>query len=152
MPYPLRNILAPIQFDDPEFFALRVARHFAIQNGAALWLLHVVPHAPAINEPGVGLTAHSPEEQKAKTEMEGIAAERLDGVKYQILTRVAEPTETPRAILEAARVINADLIVMKTHGRRGLAHLILGSVTEAVVREANCAVMTLTSSAEAKLT
>jgi universal stress protein A len=42
------------------------------------------------------------------------------------------------------------LIVMKTHGRRGLSHLILGSVAEEVVRSAPCPVLTLTASAQVK--
>ena len=45
-------------------------------------------------------------------------------------------------ILDVARTHHVDLIVMGTHGRRGLAHLVLGSIAERVVREAPCAVMT----------
>ncbi len=46
--------------------------------------------------------------------------------------------------------VDADLIIMKTHGRRGLSHLILGSVAEEVVRSAPCPVLTLTASAQVK--
>jgi universal stress protein A len=48
-----------------------------------------------------------------------------------------------QVIISVAREIGADLIVIATHGRRGLAHLIMGSVTEKVVREAPCTVLTI---------
>jgi hypothetical protein len=46
--------------------------------------------------------------------------------------------------------VDADLIVLKTHGRHGFAHLVLGSVAEEVVRSAPCAVLTLTPTAQQK--
>jgi nucleotide-binding universal stress UspA family protein len=49
-----------------------------------------------------------------------------------------------------AREVDADLIVLKTHGRKGLSHLILGSVAEEVLRTAPCAVLTLTPLAQQK--
>jgi nucleotide-binding universal stress UspA family protein len=52
-----------------------------------------------------------------------------------------------RAINEVAAEIDADLIVLKTHGRHGITHLILGSVAEEVVRSAPCAVLSLTPTA-----
>jgi universal stress protein A len=52
--------------------------------------------------------------------------------------------DTPaRAILDAAAKVNADLIVMGTHGRTGMKHVLLGSVAERVVRLATCPVMTV---------
>ena len=48
-----------------------------------------------------------------------------------------------RLIIELAKQKHADLIVMGTHGRRGLSHLLLGSVAERVVRTAECPVMTV---------
>jgi hypothetical protein len=55
----------------------------------------------------------------------------------------------PKAILAFARDLNADLIVMATHGRTGVKHLFFGSVTEAVVRNAVCPVLTLRFTPEA---
>lgn len=50
---------------------------------------------------------------------------------------------TARSIVESARDSKADLIVMGTHGRHGMAHLLLGSVAERVVRIATCPVLTV---------
>jgi nucleotide-binding universal stress UspA family protein len=50
--------------------------------------------------------------------------------------------------VQVAGEVDADLIVMKTHGRKGLSHLILGSVSEEVVRIAPCPVLTLTAAAQ----
>jgi nucleotide-binding universal stress UspA family protein len=54
---------------------------------------------------------------------------------------------TARTIVESAQNVNADLIVMGTHGRGGLSHLLLGSVAERVVRTAECPVLTVRSHA-----
>jgi universal stress protein A len=152
MAYPIRTILCPMQFDDPELIAFHVAKQLAQQNGAGLCLMHVVPIVPAIGEPAVATTVHAREEEKAKQELQQTANQHLAGVKYQILTNVAGPNETAHAVIRAAKEVDADLIVMKTHARHGLAHLILGSVAEQVVRESPCAVLTLTSAAKQRFT
>ncbi|MGH7933717.1 MAG: universal stress protein [Candidatus Binataceae bacterium] len=152
MAYPFRTILKPMQFDDPELIAFQVAKQIAQEHNATLCLLHIVPIVPAIGEPHVGVTVHAHEEDRAKKQLQEIADQNLAGVKYQILTRVAGPTDTAKAVVQTAREVNADLIVMKTHGRHGLAHMLMGSVTEQVVREAPCAVLTLTSAAKDRFT
>jgi universal stress protein A len=147
MPYPFRVILVPIQFDDPALVALGVAKKMAKDMGATIHLHHVVPILPAIGEAKIADTAHIAEEGKAKQSLQQIADREMAGVKYQIHTNVAAPNETAEAIIRLAKEIDADLIVLKTHGRQGLAHLIMGSVAEEVVRTAPCMVLALTSSA-----
>jgi nucleotide-binding universal stress UspA family protein len=63
----------------------------------------------------------------------------------------AAPRALARAVVTVASEIDADLIVMKTHGRNGLSHLILGSVAEEAVRSAPCPVLTFTSAAQLKV-
>jgi hypothetical protein len=63
-------------------------------------------------------------------------------------TRFAARKGLAKAINHLAVEVDADLIVLKTHGRRGFSHLILGSVAEEVVRSAPCAVLTLTPTAQ----
>jgi nucleotide-binding universal stress UspA family protein len=148
MSYPFKKILSPLQFDDPEFVALGLSTQIAKDTGGTVYLLHVVPILPALGEPETGVTVHARAEDEARRRMEEIARDKLSGLKSEILTRVAGPGETAKALLETASDIDADLIVMKTHGRHGLAHLIMGSVAEQVVRQAHCAVLTLTSAAK----
>jgi universal stress protein A len=152
MAYPFRTILKPMQFDDPDLIAFRVAKQLAQEHGAMLHLLHVVPMLPAIGQPHVAKSGNPQEEGPARQRLQEIANQHLQGVKYQIMTRAAGPADTAQAVLDAAKEIDADLIVMKTHGRRGISHLFVGSVTEKVVREAPCAVLTLTTEAKRKFT
>ena len=62
-----------------------------------------------------------------------------DGVEAEAIARRGSPD---RVVLELAAERSADLIVMGTHGRTGLAHAFLGSVAERVAREADCPVLT----------
>ena len=73
-------------------------------------------------------------------------------LKSEIITKIAGPGEVARSVLEAAAELDSDLIVLKTHGRSGLAHFVMGSVAEQVVRRAHCAVLTLTPTAKERHT
>lgn len=148
MSYPFKKILCPVQFDDPEFVALGLTRQIAGEAGGTVYLLHVVPIIPAIGEPETGVTVHARAEDDARKRLLETAEKQLAGLKCEVMTRVAGPGETAKAVLEAARDVDADLIVMKTHGRQGIAHFIMGSVAEQVVRQAHCAVLTLTATAK----
>ena len=80
-------------------------------------------------------------EQVAKEKLQEIAQKHLGGgIGYEILTRVGGAAE---GILETAKAVGAELTVLATHGRAGLAHFFLGSVAEQVVREASCPVLTI---------
>ena len=150
MVYPCQSILNPIQFDDPSLTALGVAKLIAVEHGASLHLLHVVPKLRALGEPEVSEDKDSPAEEKARTRLQEIAAQHLVGVRYQIHTAASPERSLAKAVVRVAGEVNADLIVLKTHGRTGLSHLILGSVAEEVVRTAPCAVLTLTPTAQEK--
>ena len=150
MSYPFRSILAPISFDDPALTALGMAKEIALTHSATLHLLHVVPMLQAFGEPDVEEGKHTPEEKKAEIELNEIAARHLAGVNTVIHTCLASDRGMAHAIIRIAGEIDADLIVMKTHGRKGLSHLLIGSVTEEVLRGSPCAVLTLTSAAQEK--
>jgi universal stress protein A len=122
----------------------------AQDSGATLHLLHVVPMVSAIGEPAVSAAMHSREEDKAIEELKKIADKHLKGLKCELHTRFAALKGLAKAINQVAVEVDADLIVLKTHGRHGFAHLVLGSVAEEVVRSAPCAVLTLTPTAQQK--
>jgi nucleotide-binding universal stress UspA family protein len=150
MAYPYKSILNPIQFDDPTFLALGYAKQLTIDSGATLHLLHVVEKYPALGEPKISENDNIRDEDTARQQLTEIAQQHLSGVPHQIHVAAAAPRALAEAVIYVANEVNADLVVMKTHGRRGLAHLILGSVAEEVVRSAPCPVLTLTASAQAK--
>jgi len=134
-----KKILCPIDLDDDNSFsALSYASGLAEQNSATLYLLHVarIP-GPDMDAP-VAIGPHPHWELEAQRNLEAIAQQRLDAkVAYEVAVRggIAESV-----IVELAAELEIDLIVMATHGRSGLAHLVLGSVAEAVIREAPCPV------------
>jgi len=147
MTYPYRSILNPIAFDDPTLLALGLAKEIALAHGATLHLLHVAPTVGAIGEPDVSEDPGAPGEHRSLPMLEEIAAKHLGGVKYKLHTASSTERLFAKAIVRVAAEVEADLIILKTHGRTGLSHLLIGSVAEEVVRTAPCPVMTLTSAA-----
>jgi nucleotide-binding universal stress UspA family protein len=137
-----KKILCPIDFDENSIAALDSAAELARESGAIVEVLHVVP----INmQPGAGqiyIDVYSAQQEAAQAKLAEIAKTHLAGVKCELRVTVAQPAV---AILHAQKAGRADVIVMSTHGRRGLAHLFLGSVAEHVVREAPCPVLTFRS-------
>jgi universal stress protein A len=148
MAYPYRSILVPIEFDDPSLAVLAVAKQIAADKQATLHLLHVVQMLPAFGEPDVRPMAHTLEDEKALTMLKEIGSQHLDGAKHEIHVAGAAPRSLAKAVVRQATEVEADLIVLKTHGRKGLSHLILGSVAEDVVRTAPCPVLTLSPAAQ----
>ena len=141
------SILAPIDFSVHAREALRYARELAAFYEASLTLLHVIEDTlhPAFYGPGVGsiYDAHPDIEEKAAERLEDFYR-KVNGPDVE--TRfAAQPGRAPRAIAQRADEDSHDLIVMATHGRTGLDHFLMGSVTEKVVRHAPCPVFTVKS-------
>ncbi len=139
------HVLCPIDFSETSVRATAYARAFADWYGATLTLLHVVPTFDAAIEPAVGV---------GEAERILLATSR-DEVLAELRRRSGPPAEGDRTslvadsgvvhttILRHASTLPADLLVMGTHGRSGFSRLLLGSVTERVVRHAPCPVLTV---------
>jgi universal stress protein A len=140
MAFPFRRILSPVAFDDNSLVAMDVAAEFARQNEGVVFLLYVVP----MSEPPVGGPAYVQlykDQAKADHEkLSEIGAKRLRGVKYEIMTDTGNPATV---ILRTAQNLAVDVVVMATHGHKGLAHFFLGSTAEAVLRKATCPVLSI---------
>jgi universal stress protein A len=141
MPILFHSILVPVDFDENSRTALDLAKQLAAVGDATLHLMHVVG---ILLTPGEAASVIVAREDDVKAELEKIAREQLSGTRHQVHIRTGD---TARAIVETARDLRADLIVMPTHGRRGLPRFFLGSVAERVVREAPCPVLTVRPSA-----
>ncbi len=143
---PLRTILVPVDFSDASALALRYARALAEAFGSAVHLLHVVqdPYVQpwAAEALGVSLAGVLERwEQDALAQLERLLPPSERGsLAVTCATRVGHPFVE---ILGYAAETHADLIVMGTHGRGPVAHMLLGSVTERVVRRAPCPVLTV---------
>jgi nucleotide-binding universal stress UspA family protein len=143
----IRVILHPTDFSDRSADALRVARTLARDHGARLVLLHVASNE--ITAEGMVIIPTDPAVyREALDEMRG----RLGGpdLKFPVESAVREG-DAAAEILRAAGEIPCDLIVMGTHGRRGLGRLLMGSVAEAVLRRALCPVLTIRAALPGRL-
>ncbi len=135
-----KRVLCPVQFDDKNSAAaLALAKEIAQQNKGKLFVLNVVsPHADPTRVGGAAMAAH--DEKLAEQEIARIKREVLADTDHETVLLIGNPAEE---IVKAEREYGADLVVMATHGRTGVSHLVLGSVAERVVRESSCPVLTL---------
>ncbi len=149
MGYPYKSILCPIDFEENSLAALDYARRLAADTGATLHLMHALPILPMLSDRGMPMADdEASAEAEAMRRLKEAARRRLGKTPYALHTRVAFVSDVARSILGVARDLGADLIVMATHGRSGLRHIFVGSVAEAVVRNAVCPVLTLRPGAE----
>jgi universal stress protein A len=137
-----RKILCPIDFSEHSLAALDLAVKVVQQNDAKLYLLNVAPvPAGAAGFQPVPLDAYPFHEKDRQEELVKLAPERIPAaVRYETLVISGDPAER---VLETTRGLAADLIVIGTHGRKGVSHLVLGSVAERVVRESKAPVLTV---------
>jgi nucleotide-binding universal stress UspA family protein len=141
----LRKLLFPTDFSEASEVAWPYAMTLAEQFGAEMIFLHVVPEGAG----EVHFVAGFPCGYRP-TNMAGWSHDHLrrdvmskaSGSKVPVTPRVREGLASWEIVKEA-REAGADMIVMGTHGRAGLAHLLRGSVAEVVVREAPCPVITV---------
>jgi len=137
----INTILHPTDFSRPARDAFELACGLASQHQAKLLLVHVVspPPPPPLpyNEAGMGTV-----EQDAELAYRQL--EEMRSAKSQVQIEYVMAEGRPAAeVVRIARETGADLIVMGTHGRTGLPHLVMGSVAEQVVRDAPCRVITV---------
>jgi universal stress protein A len=136
-----KKILCPVDFDANSLVSLRLAAELGKEGKATLRMLHVVAMPPG---PEVALP-FGRMEATARARLEQLARQRIRGkARYEIDIMMGDPGVE---ILLAAKRWGADVIVLATHGRKGLRHLVLGSVAEHVVREAPCPVLTVSPKA-----
>ena len=140
----IRKILVPTDFSDLSLAAMEYATSVATHDDAEIHLIHVVENVPAVAFHTVDLDAEAivrNAEKKALEELKQFIAEKLNGRTDLIpIVRCGIPHEQ---IVDFAKREHVDLIVMATHGRTGLAHVLMGSVVEKVVRESTIPVLTV---------
>jgi nucleotide-binding universal stress UspA family protein len=135
-----KRILCPVDTDDVCLPALETARDLAEENHGDVYLLHVVPLLPSAGVLFPADTFALMQEQATRF-LKELAREHLEGkTGYRISVAIGDPATQ---ILESAQAMGVGSIVMATHGRKGLARLLLGSVTAQVVQKAPCPVLTL---------
>ena len=140
------HILVPMDFSAPSDAALECARAVAVQFAGSLHLLHVAedPYR-ALYSAEVFVPEIEGLRDEILTDTTRRLNERLRPSDVTTLHATAEAIiGTPAmSIVEYAAGHDIDLIVMGTHGRGGMSHLLMGSVAERVVRTATCPVLTV---------
>ncbi len=138
-----KRILVPTDFSDPSSEAMTTAMAFARLSSATLDLVHVAVEATYALPPPIDVASVPIDMRKVMDRVaDGLAAEekrvRADGFACETAILVGRPDAE---IVARATDTHADLIVMGTHGRSGLAHALLGSVAERVVQHSPCPVL-----------
>ncbi len=144
-------VVATSDLSDISLEGLRHAAKLAGQPSVQkLYLLHVVAPAELLlgREYGLGMEVtkqalreiHESAARKLAEQWEKIEPSDYSGPRPRVMTVDGSPA---KAVCEFAEQVNADLIVIGTHGRTGVSHLLIGSVAENVVRHAPCAVLTV---------
>jgi nucleotide-binding universal stress UspA family protein len=144
--FTLKTILVPTDFSEASQAALDYAKALAAPFGASLHLVHVMEDLLAHAWAAEVYVASMP---NLRDEIEKEARERLSamlapGEHQQFASVAALLTGNPfLEIIRYAKTQQVDLIVIGTHGRGAIAHMLLGSVTEKVVRKSPCPVLTV---------
>ncbi len=136
------KILVPTDFSGPALQALRYAVGLAPHLTASLHLLYVVEPAIYPAELGIAVNIEGDLADRGREQLEKLVKQECGALETQVevATGVAD-----LKIVETATESGADMIVMGTHGHSGLAHVLLGSTAERVVRKAPCPVLTIRS-------
>lgn len=137
-----RRILVPTDFGEPSEQALHIALEMARGSGAELVLLHTC-EIPTYAYVGIASSVDllSPLAELAGQKLDELLKSlRTEFPGARSMLKVGVPWEQ---ILAAISEVGADLVVMGTHGRRGVAHALLGSVAEKIVRLSPVPVLTV---------
>ena len=136
---PKKCVVVPVDFSDDSFTAIDTALLLA-ESPSGVNVVHVMED---IEPPDPDVTWYAMTRENRATHVEKAIRERLPEPKYAAVAVHVEFGDPGHEIVETAGRIGAELIVISSHGRTGLKRVLLGSVTERVVRLAHCPVLVL---------
>ena len=141
----IQKILVPIDFSDYSKSALKYAVNFCKNCKAEMILIYVVE--PVIYPPDFSMgqiaipSVNAEWDERARQELDKLAKEEIpSNVPVKTIIKTGKPFVE---IVETASELDVDLIIIATHGRSGVEHILFGSTAEKVVRKAPCPVLTL---------
>ena len=134
------NLLVPVDFSEMSEPTIEMAVRVAAKD-ALVTLLHVVEWLPVLTDGAFGVYPHRRDIEQLKS----LSRAKLEGYartwpEAQFTVRVSEG-KPATCIFEVAALLRPEIIVIGSHGRSGLDHLLLGSVTERVLRRSDCPVL-----------
>jgi universal stress protein A len=143
--FKINTILCPVDISDAAHKAVGYAKEFAASTGASIYLLHVVEPIPippvdaSLNYIQIEEELEKAAETDLNTLKDSLAS---SGLKVDGSLETGNPADI---ILEKAEELQANFIIMGSHGRKGLNRLIMGSVADAVIRKSDCPVLIVKS-------
>jgi nucleotide-binding universal stress UspA family protein len=142
----IKRVLAPTDFSSHSEQAVRYACSLAERLGAELHLVHVlseiIPAGPdPLLMPVMPPQFYEESEARAKETLRHLP--KPEWAKPSSVTTAVRWGSPVEAIVDYCREMAIDLLVIATHGRTGLSHVLLGSVAERLIREACCPVLTI---------
>ena len=142
--FKIHTILCPVDFSDASRKAVQYAREFAAGIGATVHLMNVVEPRPMAVDITLNYVPLEEDLEKAAAEDLKVILDELiqAGLKAECSIDFGNPSD---AILEKADALDVNLVIMGSHGKKGLSRFIMGSVAETVVRKANCPVLIVKS-------
>ena len=139
-----KKILVPTDFSELSLAAIDYALSFSQVFGGQIYLLHTLDTIPVLALDAVDLTTETviyETEQNAKNDLHVFVNARIGSIPN--LVEVVRKGIAEDQIVKFAKEESIDLIVMATHGRSGIAHVLMGSVTEKVVQHSPVPVLTV---------
>ena len=135
----MNTVVVPVDFSEESLAAVDTALKIA-GSAKPLHIIHVLPELSPLEPGEVWETIN---EQSRTEHAEQALRERLSDPCYADMTVEILFGDPGHAIAQRAKELEADMIILPSHGRTGLAHLLIGSVAERVVRLAHCPVLVL---------
>jgi len=135
-----RHVLVATDFSPQSERAFEPARELAVRCGAKLTVGHVYDSSPIMLGEHPAFTDAAALDAELKRKLRAVMEERFAGVAG-VRTALLAAASPVVGLADYAREENVDLIVIATHGRSGLARVLMGSVAERIVRHASCSVL-----------
>ena len=141
----LRRILVPTDMSAYSLAALEYASSFGVLYDARLFLLHVADEAPPVlslpgQDGGAEVYRRRTEEEATRSLLTFVESHISRDIRLTPVVRVGAPADDIRRFADDEQM---DLVVMATHGRTGLRHMVMGSIAEKVVRLSRVPVLTV---------
>lgn len=136
---PKQKVVVPVDFSDPSIAAVDTALSLVAHPSA----LHIVHVLPVLTDYEAGMLFNTVDDQARIQHTEQALRDRLSAARYAGFHPEVTFGDPGHEIASYAEQIEADLIVLPSHGRTGLTRLLIGSVAERVVRLAHCPVLVL---------
>jgi nucleotide-binding universal stress UspA family protein len=136
---PKQTVVVPVDFSDESFAALDTALEL-VTDASHLHVIHVLP---ALEPAEPGVIWNSIDDNSRRRHAEQALRERLSDAKFQRLNLHIAFGDPGHEVAGFAEKLKAELIVLPSHGRRGISRWLIGSTAERVVRMAHCPVLVL---------